>query len=1533
MPCSPIFPINSTPCTKAHHRPGRHVLMDHKNAAHIKRASTNIESSSQTGSNKFEKPDENPSSELPSLEGKIASRKEKPPLSPYDAASWLSKAVFHWPLQIINLCLDKDRLNPHSVPPLNRELESSRNSASFVRAFEGKELTVFMLWKCIFTIYWKDNLFLVFAHLMEILGNIMSTLSMTMIIDNLNAQNNVDYQDLFRGVALSFSGLLIKAFANQHLTYRATITGAKVKVGLTAFLYSRLLNMKVSCGVSSAKVVNFVSNDLQRYENVFPLLHYTYMPWLEFIITIGCINSQLKDTSAAVSSAVVILVLFALQMMVSFRMVSVQEKLSLARDEMVKVISDTFSGILPIKCFNWQGIFEGEIRNGRKKVDPYIRKMNILEGVNTSLHFVAPNLSLFFVCFIMVKSNNGQKMLDESKATILNALFTLSSFSMSYLLPIAIAGVGQINVTHKRFIEICDAIEIGEDKQIEYSIHSEDDACIRFKNVAISWNRVAALTEEEQEEQDEKQRIEAENPVQTQDSDIILSIRNLSIQKGEFVALVGSVGTGKTTFLLSLLDETNISPSRVGGCLSLCHDEKISYSPQVPWLLSGSIRENILLGRPLDEQQYRKVLTTCCLDKDLASFPEGDLKHVGERGSSLSGGQRARVSLARMFYAADASIYLLDDVMSAVDGKVANELFRNISMFLQEAPKDIHSLKTCIIATHQLQFLPKFDKIIVLGDGKIDFFGDYAQLQASDCEFSKALAEFESRDGKEEESESEYSDSEESESEIDLSHPPLHSIISIPNSDLIVGGGKTAVHSRFTSSHPIEDVKQDQKLSPHILNLTNVDEQMSTGEVSLETYKKFLFASKSSWRKTAVIFFISILCQVCINFFDIFLNDWSKLETAEKQNDFRPPLKIGILTLCIISLLYLRAHLFLMRIADSAQEIFYKMVRAVMHTNMSFFMQNPQGRILNRFTNDQTTLDESIGGDLFDTVQCSIYAFAILIFIVYKSCWTLPFMGILIFPVKILRYKFVNASRKCKRVEGVLRSPVYSLLGSTLQGLPEIRSLKHIDTFQALFVSYLDSHTSVSFCYQAISRWIGIWIDGLFCFFYLFLCLAFILLKYYSKNSFFRYFPLKDIGLSLMYTQQLCGLVQWVIRQSSEVENLMTSAERVLEYTQLEDEDKSSSTASDQLITPPPDWPKTGAISIERMRLTYPFKKEPVLKGVSLQILDGEDVGLVGRTGAGKSSLIYALFRIFEPHPAESIKIDGIPISRISKSRLRQAIAIIPQEAIIFRNTIRFNLDPTGQATDEEMWCAIEQAQMKDSDYFPEGLDTIIDPNDGSSLSSGEKQLICLARAILMRRKIVVMDEATANVDLITTQKMQDAMKLAFAKSTVCTIAHRLHTIIEYDKVIVLDAGKVKEVEHPYILLSNPNSAFSQMVREQGKEHEENLIDMAKNSLKENYPQRYFDLYGASEAEEEVEANEGEVELKENGSELELQESQSTANEAEPQESQSTPNEADPQESQSTANDAELQTPTNQSTLDPKQNNFPSDDSQNPTEQ
>ena len=520
--------------------------MDRKKAAHIIRAPSNNEDSSQIGSNN--RGDNTTagalSAEISNPDHPKSSQREKPSLSPYDSASWISNALFHWPVHIIRLCLAKDRFNPNSVPTLNRELESSRNSAAFVKAFADQELTIFNLWKCILKIYWKDNLFLFGAHLMEIIGNITSTLTMRQIIDELGSKSpKADYSAILIGIAFSFLGLVIKAFANQHLTYRATMTGAKVRVGLTAFLYSRLLNMKLSCGVSSAKVVNFVSNDLQRYENVFPLLHYTYMPWIEFLVTIYFLYDKLDSLTPAIIGGIVILILFAFQMVVSFQMVAVQEKLSQKRDEVVKIISDTFSGILPIKCFNWQHIFQDEINTSRDKLEPLIRRMNVLEGVNTSLHFVAPNLSVFFLCLVQIVFL--RKSLDEAKIIMINAYFTLSSFSMSYLLPIAIAGVGQINSAHERFIKICDAIEVGEDKQIEYSIGNEENSCIRFENVSISWNRISQPNSDEGIEESESP---SEIPKSANMKSFVLDISHLEIQKGEFVALVGSVG-GKNDIL------------------------------------------------------------------------------------------------------------------------------------------------------------------------------------------------------------------------------------------------------------------------------------------------------------------------------------------------------------------------------------------------------------------------------------------------------------------------------------------------------------------------------------------------------------------------------------------------------------------------------------------------------------------------------------------------------------------------------------------------------------------------------------------------------------------------------------------------------------------------------------------------------------------------------------------------------------------------------------------------------------------------
>lgn len=1238
---------------------------------------------------------------------------------------------------------------------------------------------------------------LVCCHVTESFGKIASAVTLGWLIQELKDGSSTTFNMklIYIYVSVYFACTILKVVGSHHIFFRGAVVGCKTRTALTAFLYRRILKMKISSKISSGKALNFISGDLIKFEHVFPLLHYSYIALFECLAIFFFLYVHLKAWSMFFG-IVFVFFLLSIQLIISYLMGVYQEKLAGLRDELTKCISDAISGILAIKCFNWEGYFEKIALTKRAKMYSFLRILNILEGINASLFYITSNIVSFAAFYFF--SRLDKMPLTISAVTVVFSLFGETAISISCFLPSAITGILQLNVSLKRFIQICDEIDIGEMHQIEYSLSAGSESCAVFENVSINWSRSehVALSEDE-----------GLSSAPTTINNNILTNLNLSIQKGELVGLVGPIGSGKSTILLSLLDELNIS----SGTIKMSSANQISYAPQAPWMLPGTIRENILLGRKYVPELYDEVISMCCLEKDFASFPERDMKLVGEKGASLSGGQRARICLARTFYTSDATIFLLDDVMSAVDSKVGNILFRNISNYLQRI-STADSLKTCILVTHQLQYLKYFDKIIVLNKDGLDFFGSYYQLLRSNCEILDALEEYSDMS-------TEFYD--ETEGTIH-DRPEEMSLKFRPHSD-------KSEESLAPVLKPIPTPRVSQLIENDAdtcnnLEFTTVEETMCSGSVPLSIYKRFFAGEKILPLRYILIFVFSVGAQVFLLLLETWTFEWPEQSITEQNKSKYPLLILSGCILCTVFLL-LRAFTFLSHMAYLANFWFKKMIQSVYNAPMKFFIDNPHGRVMNRFISDQTILDEYIGSDFFDTVQCSIYAIFIISFVAFNCWWIIIAFLPAIIIVEFLRRKYINASRKTKRIESVLRSPVFSLLSSTLQGLPVIRSLKLEVIFDELFVRYLDTYTSATFYSYGTNRWFGILVD----FTLTFLNLIIFVLIIFSASK--KRISIDALSQSLTYSGQLIGLVQWILRQSCEAENLMTSTERALEYCSLELDDPqyfNKATCCDSIV--PVEWPNQGSVVMNEMHLSYPSRKDPVLKGITLNINDGEKIALVGRTGAGKSSLLFALFRIFEPYPSGSIQIDSISTSSISKHRLREALSIIPQEAIIFRNTLRFNLDPSGKSTDEAIWNALNRVQIKESiEYFPEGLDLVIDPGE-NVFSAGEKQLLCLARAILANRRIVVMDEATANVDLMTTHKMQEAMRSAFSSCTVCTIAHRLHTIIEYDKVVVLESGNIKEVGHPHVLLEAKTSAFSSMVRELGPDTEQILRDQARDS-------------------------------------------------------------------------------------------------------
>uniref|UniRef100_V5G0E4 Putative multidrug resistance-associated protein lethal(2)03659 n=2 Tax=Anoplophora glabripennis TaxID=217634 RepID=V5G0E4_ANOGL len=860
------------------------------------------------------------------------------------------------------------------------------------------------------------------------------------------------------------------------------------------------------------------------------------------------------------------------------------------------------------------------------------------------------------------------------------------------------------------------------------------------------------------------------------------------VNSKELVAIVGTVGAGKTTLLHAILKEL---PAQEG---SIDIQGTVSYASQEPWLFGGSVRQNIVFGQPFDQKKYEEVIRVCSLERDLRLFPYGDRTLVGDRGVTLSGGQRARINLARAIYK-DADIYLLDDPLSAVDTHVGKQLFDNcVCGYLKD--------KCVILVTHQLQYLRNVNKIYLLENGKIAASGSYSELQASESEFTKLLA-----DSKEEEDE------------------------------------KSERRSKLLDK---KEKEEDNAEAP-----TQEKEERGSGIISWSVYKSYLRAG-GSWFKTITLCSAFVISQIVASSTDYFVTIWSNTEQWRSEHILNvnqiftnitlnstnnPTTESGessqyflsdILTdrnaiiiysclVCSTMLITVSRSIAFFRFCMTAStNLHNKMFEKIVYATMRFFNTNPPGRILNRFSKDIGAVDETLPITIVDTVQIGLTVLAISIVIGSLNPWIFLPTIIILTIFYCIRLVFLATSRDVKRVEAVTRSPMYTHLSASLQGLTTIRAFGAQEILKVEFDNYQDKYSAAFFMFLSANRTFGFWLD-FHCIIYL--CLVIVSILFIESEIFGG-----NVGLALTQSIGLTGMFQWGMRQWSELENQMTSVERIQEYTNINPE--IDTVAKD----PPKFWPEAGGIKFIKLCLKYSPDEPDVLKDLTFEIKPKEKVGIVGRTGAGKSSLIAALFRLTEIEG--KILIDNLDTKGVPLHVLRSKISIIPQEPVLFSGTLRKNLDPFDEYNDEILWNALDEVELKSAvSDLPAGLDSKVSEG-GSNFSVGQRQLLCLARAVIRNNKILVMDEATANVDPQTDGLIQNTIRRKFADCTVLTIAHRLHTIMDSDKVLVMDAGRVAEFDHPYILSQNSNGVFTGLVKQTGKAMAENLFSIAEETFK-----------------------------------------------------------------------------------------------------
>uniref|UniRef100_A0A8C7DPP1 Cystic fibrosis transmembrane conductance regulator n=1 Tax=Oncorhynchus kisutch TaxID=8019 RepID=A0A8C7DPP1_ONCKI len=1223
----------------------------------------------------------------------------------------------------------------------------------------AKDLRPPKLAKVLIKCYWKPYAVLGIFTLIEEVIKVIQPVFLGKLIQYFEKYDPDNMDALYEafgyaaGVCLS---TLILAVTHHLYFFHVQRTGMKMRVAMCHMIYKKALCLSSAAmgKTTTGQIVNLLSNDVNKFDEVTIFLHFLWVGPLQAAAVLGLLWVEIGPSCLA--GMAVLVILMPTQTMFGRLFSKFRSKTAALTDNRIRTMNEVVSGIRIIKMYAWEKPFSALVNEVRRKEISKIMSSSYLRGLNMASFFAASKIIVFITFTVYVLLGNT---ISASRVFVTVSLYSAVRLTVTLFFPSAVEKLSETRISVRRiktFLLLDEIVKsnhgfLQEEKQ-EPSVEIQDLICY--------WDKVNVQ---------------------------LLPPRLLD----------------KPTVLFTAITNTFITSSLLSSILGeLPHDKgvlkvkgQLTYASQQPWVFPGTIRSNILFGKELHPQKYEKVLRACALKRDMELLPDGDLTLIGDRGATLSGGQKARVNLARAVYQ-DADIYLLDDPLSAVDAEVGRHLFEQcICGILKNKPR--------ILVTHQLQYLQAANQILVLKEGHMVARGTYSELQRSGVDFTSLLKR---------EEEGPQAPGAETESRSPRSRTlSQNSVVSHTSSIRSVKDG--------TEQLPAEPVQ------------TVVEESRSEGTIGVGLYVKYLKAGANILVLIGVVL-LQFLAQAAYILQDWWLAYWAgeqeKLNvngTVTVQNgvnvteELSLDLYLGIyagLTGATLIFGFARSLLMFNVLVKAAQSLHNRMFNSILRTPVRFFDINPIGRVLNRFSKDIGQLDAALPWTFVDFIQI----FLQIIGVVAVAASVIPWILIPLVPLVIvflfLRRYFLQTSRDVKRLESTTRSPVFSHLSSSLQGLWTIRAFRAEERFQNTFDTYQDLHSGESwFLFLVTSRWFAVRLDGM--------CAVFVTITAFGCLLLRDQVEAGSVGLALSYAVTLMGMFQWGVRQSAEVENMMTSVERVVEYTELESE-----APWETQKRPPPEWPSQGLITFDRVSFSYSSDGPVVLKDMKAMFRPKEKVGIVGRTGAGKSSLVSALFRLAEPEGR--IYIDGVLTSEIGLHDLRQKMSIIPQDPVLFTGTMRKNLDPFSQHTDEDLWNALQEVQLKSVvEELPNKMETVL-AESGSNFSVGQRQLVCLARAVLRKNRILIIDEATANVDPRTDELIQKTIRDKFRECTVLTIAHRLNTIIDSDRILVLDAGQIHAYDEPHTLLQNHDGIFFKMVQQTGRQEAVALLQSAKQA-------------------------------------------------------------------------------------------------------